>query len=111
MSLANLFTNTYVSVEHLTVDTLNSNTEGYVTDIGLAAVPCNIQPSSPEVTALNNGAYGKGYTLFTTASGILETDRLTTVSGSYSTQYIVKGKQNFNYALAQHIELYIEEVL
>lgn len=105
---ANLILNAYVSVEHFVPDS-NANQEGYVADLGLAAVAVNIQPSSPEVIALNNGAMGKAYTMFTTVSGILETDRLTTVSGSYSTKYIVKGKQNFNYGLATHVELYVEE--
>lgn len=111
MSIAPIFTSQYVSVEHLKLDSGSTTKEGYVADIGLAAVSVNIQPSSPETIALNNGAYGKAYTVFTTNSGILETDRLTTVSGTNSTQYIVKGKQNFNYAIGQHIELYIEEVM
>lgn len=110
MGFANLLNQTiYISVEHITVDGSGLSTEGYAFDLGLAAVPVNIQPSSSEVVMLYGGAYGKMHTLFTTASGILETDRLTTVSGSDTTQYIVKGKQNFNYGLAQHIELYIEE--
>ncbi len=108
---ANLILSHYVSVEHFKPDSGNANKEGYVADISLAAVPVNIQPSSPEITVLNNGAYGKGYTVFTTASGILETDRIATVSGNYSTAYIVKGKQNFNYGLAQHVELYVEETM
>jgi hypothetical protein len=111
MVSANLILSSYVSVEHLRADAANANQEGYVADLGLAAVHVNVQPSSPEMTALNNGAYGKGYTVFTTASGILETDRLTTVSGNNSTQYIVKGRQNFNYGLATHLELYVEEVM
>lgn len=109
MSNALLLGLTYVSVEHLNPDAANSNKEGYTTDISLAAVPINIQPSSPEMTVLNNGAYGKGYTAFTTNSGILESDRLTLVSGTLSTQYIVKGRQFFNYGMMQHVELYIQE--
>jgi hypothetical protein len=103
---------TLVSVEHLKLDASNANKEGFVADIGLAAVPINIQPSSSQILMLTGGAYGKGYTVFTTASGILETDRLTVVSGSATPapQYIVKGKQNFNYGLVQHLELYVEEV-
>lgn len=111
MQFAQLVLNGYVSVEHLNPDSGNANQEGYVADASLAAVAVNIQPSSPEVTVLNGGAYGKGYTLFTSVSGILETDRLTTVSGTIpNTQLIVKGKQHFNYGYAQHIELYVEEV-
>jgi hypothetical protein len=103
----------YVSVEHLTPDASNSNEEGYLADLGLQAVKVNIQPSSPEIIALNGGAYGKSYTVFTTASGILETDRITTVSGTQvSKVFIVKGKQHFDYGIgAKHVELYIEEVL
>lgn len=108
---ANLVLSSYVSVEHLNLDAGSTTKEGYVADLGLAAVHVNIQPSAPEIIALNNGAYGKSYTLYTSVSGILETDRLTTVSGNNSTKYIVKGKQNFNYGLGQHIELYLEEVL
>jgi len=106
-----IYTSSYVSVEHLSPDSTNSNKEGYVADASLQAVLVNIQPSSPEITALNNGAYGKAHTVFTTNSGILETDRITTVSGSYTIQYIVKGKQYFNYGLGQHIELYVEQVV
>jgi len=106
---ANLFQSFYVSVEHLNPDSPGANTEGFVADPGLAAVHCNIQPATFEVTALNNGAYGKSYTVFTTNSGILETDRITTVSGTSSKVYIVKGKEFFNWGLAQHIELFVVE--
>ncbi len=110
MSNAVIFTNKYVSVEHLSPDSSNANKEGFVVDISLAAVPVNIQAASMELTALNNGAYGKAYTMFTTNSGILETDRLTTVSGTDARQYIVKGKQIYDLLRAQHLELYLEEV-
>jgi hypothetical protein len=105
---AALFLNTYISVEHLNPDSGNSNQEGFVSDLALKAVACNIQPASMELTALNNGAYGKSYTVFTTASGILETDRIT-VSGT-GQQLIVKGKQYYNYGLGQHLEIFTEEI-
>lgn len=112
MNLAQLLNcTTFVSVEHYTRDISNTNKEGYVSDLGLAAVPMNIQPSSNEVIALTGGAYGKSYTGFTTASGILDTDRLTTVSGSYTVKYIVKGRQYFNQGQSRHLELLLEEVL
>jgi len=102
---------TLVSVEHLNPDASNANKEGFVADLGMAAVPINIQPSKPEILMLTGGAYGKGYTAYTTASGILETDRLTTVSGTGNgKKYIVKGKQDFNYGLLEHLELYLEEI-
>lgn len=110
MSNAQLFTNKFISVEHLKADSNNSNKEGFASDASLQAVPVNIQASSMELIALNGGAYGKGYTLFTTNSGILETDRITTVSGTDTRKYIVKGKQVFDLQLGQHVELYIEEI-
>src|SRR6185437_15687288 len=112
MAFANLLGQTfYVSVEHLNLDSGSTTKEGYVADLGLAAVACNIQPASAQVIALNNGAFGKAYTIYTTTSGILESDRLTTVSGCYTPAkvFIVKGKQEFSYGIAQHTELYIEE--
>lgn len=112
MPQAPILNNTYIKVEHLSLDSGNANTEGYVADAGLAAVPVNIQPTAPEMVALFGGAYGKAYTAFTsftTASGILETDRVTTVSGTTSQVFIVRGKQNFNYGLARHLEFYLEE--
>ena len=105
---AALFTNTYISVEHLNPDAGNSNQEGFVSDLALQAVACNIQPSSMELTALNNGAYGKSYTIFTTSSGILETDRIT-VSGT-GQKLIAKGKQYFSYGFGQHVEIFCEEI-
>src|SRR5260370_34558371 len=101
MSNAELFLSQYVQVEHYTPDLVNSQTEGYIQDVGLQAVKVNIQPASAEIIALNNGAMGKTYTVFTTNSGILHTDRITTVSGVVGTpngiQYIVKGRNFFNY--------------
>lgn len=110
MQNANLLLSSYVSVEHVSLDTGSTTKEGYLADIGLAAVHVNIQPASMELLALYGGAYGKAFTVFTTASGILETDRLTTVSGTGTPKvYIVKGKMNFDYGQGQHIELYVEE--
>jgi hypothetical protein len=111
---ANLYTAFYVSVEHLAIDPTNANTEGFTSDLSLQAVSCNIQPTSAEMTAMFGGAYGKVYTLYTTSSGILETDRLTTASGTMNPvkQYIVKGKQYYNYGVAgAHTELLCEEVV
>lgn len=110
MSNAQLLTNKFISVEHLNPDSNNANKEGFVADASMAAIPVNIQASSMELTALNNGAYGKGCTVFTTNSGILETDRITTVSGTDTRQYIVKGRQIFDLQVGQHLELYVEEI-
>lgn len=109
MAYANVLTDTYVSVEHLSPDSDNANKEGYLSDAALVAVACNIQPTSPQIALLYGGAYGKLHTIFTTQSGILETDRVTQ-SGT-GVQYIVKGKQLFNYGMGQHSEYIIEKVL
>lgn len=111
MSNAAILCDKYVQVEHLNLDSNNTNKEGFAVDASLLAVPVNIQAASMEVTALNGGAYGKGYTLFTTNSGILDTDRLTTVSGTDSTQYIVKGLERLDMFRCQHVEMYIEKIL
>lgn len=110
-AFANLLLSSYVSVEHFQPN-VNNTQEFYASDASLQAVHVNIQPSSAYEANLYGGAYGKTYTLFTTTSGILETDRLTTVSGTGSVkQYIVKGRQHFDYGLGQHDEIYIEEVV
>lgn len=108
MLYAPVLVDRYVSVEHLAPDSGNANEEGYVVDLSLAGVPCNIQPTSPQMIELYGGAYGKAHTLYTTSSGILETDRLT-VSGTGRT-FIVKGKQIFDYQVGMHSEYYLEEV-
>lgn len=107
--MAQVYTNLYVSVEHFKLDVGSLSKEGYSPDASLLAVACNIQPTSPEIAALYGGAYGKAYTMFTTASGILESDRITVISGSKS--FIVKGKQLYNYGPIQHSEYYLEEIL
>lgn len=108
MLFAPVLVDRYVKVEHLDPDNGNANKEGYVVDLSMLAVPCNIQPTAAEMVALYGGAYGKACTVFTTVSGILETDRLT-VSGT-GQQYIVKGKQIFDYQVGMHSEYYTELV-
>ena len=111
MADADLFLSSYVQVEHYTKDLTNQLKEGYVQDASLQAVSVNIQSASKEALLLYGGAYGESYTIFTTCSGILQTDRLTTVSGNYSAQYIVKGVQAYDYGLGQHVELYCQKVV
>lgn len=104
-----VFTNHKVTVEHLTPDVGNTNKEGYAQDFSLINLSCNIQPSTPETTALYGGAYGKVYQMFTTTSGVLETDRIT-VSGT-GTQFIVKGKQYYSYGAIQYGEYILEKLV
>ena len=109
MANANLLQNFYIKVEHLTLNPGSTTQESFTQDLSLQAVHVNIQPASKEVLALYGGAFGKAYTIFTTLSGILQTDRLTTVSGiGNPIQYIVKGREEYNYFLGQNFELYVE---
>lgn len=69
-----------------------------------AAVKMNIQPASPEMTALAEGVYGKTFSAFTSSSGVVEGMRLT-VSGT-SQNYIVRGREvHDNGILPKHYEL------
>jgi hypothetical protein len=80
--------------------------EQYVTFSGFggtAAIKINIQPASPEITALADGVVGKTYTAFVRASGVSEGMRLT-VSGT-GEQYIVRARATYNYGVEQHQEL------
>lgn len=104
-----VFTDINVSVEHLSPDSNNSNKEGYLSDAALASISCNIQPSSMEVLALYGGAAGKMFSMYTTSSGILETDRVT-VSG-INDKYIVKGKEKFTYSTLQYSHYILELIL
>lgn len=66
----------------------------------------NIQPMQTQFTNTGDGLYFKNYKAFTTASGIVEGYRLT-VSGT-GEQYIVNGRQRFDYIVAPHYELMLE---
>lgn len=93
-------------VARLAPDAASADKEGYVTFSGFggsAAVRLNIQPATPEITALSEGVVGKVYTAFLRASGVSEGMRLT-VSGT-GEQYIVRARSTFNYGVEQHQEL------
>lgn len=68
-----------------------------------SAVKINIQPASPELTAMANGDMFKTFKAFTMASGVIETMRLT-VSGTSET-FIVRGREGYTYGTGQHYEL------
>ena len=63
----------------------------------------NIQPASPEITAISEGEAFKTFKAFTRASGVVEGMRLT-VSGTSET-YIVRGRERFDYGVEEHYEL------
>lgn len=74
----------------------------------MAATSCNIQPASPEDTVIANGVFGQTYTCFTTASGILEGDKITV--RETGEVLMVKGKTNWmSPDLIGHIELLLTE--
>lgn len=66
-------------------------------------VRMNIQPASPQFTALSEGQMFKTFKAFTLASGVTE-NMLLTVSGTQDT-YRVRGREVFNYGAGQHFEL------
>jgi len=68
-----------------------------------AAIKINIQPASPELTAISDGEVFKTYKAFTTASGVVE-GMLLTVSGTNEV-YRVRGRERFDYGQGQHYEL------
>lgn len=97
-------------VSTLQVNNPVSDQETFVTYSGFvingivaAAVKLNIQPASPELTAISEGEVFKTYKAFTTVSGIVE-GMLLTVSGT-NELYRVRGREAFPYGMGQHYEL------
>ena len=70
-----------ISIHRLTKDIDNTDKEQYQVNQALMAVRCNIQPASPEQTAIAEGVFGQTYICFTTESGVLTGDKIT-VSGT-----------------------------
>lgn len=68
-----------------------------------AAIKLNVQPASPELTAMSEGEMFKTHKAFTTASGVVES-MLVTISGSGEV-YRVRGRERFDYGMGQHYEL------
>ena len=97
-------------VSTLQVNNPVSDQETFVTYSGFrmfgvqsAAIKVNIQPASPELTAMSEGDMFKTYKAFTTASGVIEGMTLT-ISGT-SELYRVRGREAFAYGSGQHYEL------
>lgn len=93
-----------VTVEHLATSV--SGQETYQAHPGFTWVPMNIQPLSFELAPNGDDYFFKTYKAFTTVSGIVETYRLT-VSGT-GEQYMVRGRESFNYPPLPHYELILE---
>ena len=97
-----------IHVSRLQADNDNANKEQYASYTPLQNIAINIQPAGAEDIVAADGVFGQAYVAFTTASGILEGDKLTdTVTGE---TFIVKGRTNwFTPQLAPHIELLLTE--
>ena len=99
----------------VTVNRLNpsSNVGGqevYVTHSGfISGVAMNIQPANAEFTAMSDGQFFKTYKAFTTNSGIVEGFQVV-VSGT-GEQYIVRGRESYNYGSGKHYELALEKAI
>lgn len=99
-----MFLDKRVFVSILAPDASNNDQEDYIAHPGfVGGVLMNIQPASPMFTSLNEGVQGKMFRGFTTASGIVETHRIT-VSGTGEI-YTVQGREKYDYGMGQHYEL------
>ena len=96
------------NIWRLSKDSDNRKKESYKVYAPLADIAINIQPATPEDTVFAEGLFGHAYVGFTTASGILEGDKLVMqVTGE---QLIVKGKTNWmTPSDLAHIELSLTE--
>lgn len=99
-----------VFVSKITSDGAGTDKETYTTYSGFryggvrsAAARMNIQPASPELTAMSDGEMFKTFKAFTSTSGIVEGMRVT-VSGTNDI-YTVKGRERYDYAIGIHWEL------
>lgn len=90
------------AVSRLVADVGNAGKEAYSPVGGLEAMRINIQPASPEFTAITNGVFGKTFEAYLTASGIKDGDRIT-VSGSDT--YTVRGVEDQNWGPLPHYRL------
>lgn len=71
-----------------------------------SGIMMNIQPASPQLTALTEGQFFKTYKAFTLASGIVETYKV--IPSGTSEEYLVRGRERFDYGSGQHYELLLE---
>lgn len=92
-----------VSIQRLTVVLSDSDKEQYQEVGNMHNVAMNIQPATPELTAVSEGVYGQTFQAFTAVSGIKIGDRVT-VSGT-SEKFIVKGINNWYNAVLPHLEI------
>jgi len=95
-------------VYRLQTDSSDSNKESYQSYAPLQDIAINWQPANAEDTILAGGTFGQTYIGFTTASGILEGDKL--VMQQTGEVMMVKGRSNWNSPdLSPHTELLLVE--
>lgn len=91
--MSSLILDSIVSLSRLAKDADNSSKESFVVNQALSSIKCQIQPATPEETAIAQGVFGQTYIMFTTTSGIFPTDVIT-VSGTGEV-FRVKGVENW----------------
>jgi hypothetical protein len=93
-----------ISISRLIQDADNPNKESYQPNLALQTVSCNLQPATPQDTAIAQGVFGQTYICFTTESGIKSGDKVT-VSGT-GEKFVVRGIEDWSYPdLSPHFEL------
>lgn len=97
----------HIDIARLQDDSADADKEGYVDDLSLRGVPANIQPASPEFTAISDGAFAKTSVCFVTRSGIQDGDRVT-ISGT-SRVFTVRGVENWQQPPIPHDRLVLAE--
>ena len=106
--MSDLILDRVCDIYRLQADSGNFNKESYVQYTPLNDTALNLQPGEPEDTVVAGGVFGQAYIAFTTASGILEGDKL--VMQLTGETLIVKGKTNWmSPDLIPHIELLLTE--
>jgi len=92
-----------IDISRLTADDGDSTKESYQSYAPLQNIACNIQPAQAEDVVIGGGVFGQTFICFTTASGILEGDKVT--DSELNEIFIVKGKSNWmTPSLAPHVE-------
>lgn len=102
------------NISHLTPDIDDINKEQYQVDIGLTAIPINVQPASAEDTILSDGTFAQAWVAYVTQSGIRSGDLLTisgAMSGYPERPMIVKGVTDWDMLDIPHYELLLTEFL
>lgn len=89
-----LLIDSIVSLSRLTKDPDNPGKESYAPNEALQRISCQLQPATPEETAIAEGVFGQTYMMFTTTSGIFSGDKIS-VNGS-NDLFRVRGVENWN---------------